>query len=466
MLSDLFEIIKKDLRPLALGALLSILVALYSSYAGLKIGGVYWPIVTTSLVSLAVLKLLGNTDKHEINVMQTAASAGGLLAAGVIFTLPALFMLGLQVSIFEVFIVCIAGGFLGIAFSYILRKKLVEEEKLPFADGTAAASVLSAGDEGGEKAKQLFGAFGIGALFALARDYFALFPSYFNLETLKLSFAKFFSFGSSISLISLAGGFLIGLRFTSAWFAGALVSYFALVPYLIFAGVSIDKGAALAAFAKPLGVGIVIGSGIAYFAILGISYFKSMKETVLGMKGGKLLFFFVFAIILLLIFTLNINPLLSVLAVLGAILMAMLGGRITGEMNVDPMEIFAMIALLAAKFLFGFGAVHLVLLAAVVCISAGISGDILQDFKTGNLLGTPPKRQFVAEAAGILSASLILGFLLLSFAKTGFGTMELPSPQAAALKEIISAGAFPQMLLFGALLGFAFTLIGSRFSLG
>jgi len=130
------------------------------------------------------------------------------------------------------------------------------------------------------------------------------------------------------------------------------------------------------------------------------------------------------------------------------------------------MEIFAMIALLAAKFLFGFGAVHLVLLAAVVCISAGISGDILQDFKTGNLLGTPPKRQFVAEAAGILSASLILGFLLLSFAKTGFGTMELPSPQAAALKEIISAGAFPQMLLFGALLGFAFTLIGSRFSLG
>ncbi len=465
ILSELFELLKKDLRPLFLGSLLSILVALYSAYAGLKVGGVYWPIVTTSLVSLAVLRLLGDKDKSNINVMQTAASSGGLLAAGIIFTIPAAYMLGLEISAMQIFLVCIAGGFLGISFSYILRKKLVEEEKLPFADGAAAASVINAGDEGGQKAKLLFGAFGASAIFAMARDKLLLFPSYFNLESLKLP-SGLFSFGSAISLIPLAGGFLIGLRFTAAWFAGAIASYFFLIPYLITAGISADKSAALINFSKPLGVGIVIGSGIAYFAILGFSYLKSMKDTISGLKAGRLLSISVIASLLILVFALDLNPIIAVLAIAGSALMAILGGRITGEMNVDPMEIFAMIVLLLAKFLFGFSLLHLVLLAAVVCISAGMAGDVLQDLKAGHVLGTDPKRQLVSEGVGTLSASLVMGVLMVSFAGIGFGTMELPAPQALAVKEIVSATGISQMLLLGAAIGLILTLVAGYLKLG
>jgi len=130
------------------------------------------------------------------------------------------------------------------------------------------------------------------------------------------------------------------------------------------------------------------------------------------------------------------------------------------------MEIFALILMLAAKFLFGFGVLQLVLLAAVVCIAAGIAGDAMQDFKTGLLLGTPPKHQLAAEAAGVISASLVMGILMLSFAAVGFGTAEFPAPQAIAVKQVAESGGLSQSLAAGALIGFLFTLAAWKMGLG
>jgi uncharacterized oligopeptide transporter (OPT) family protein len=447
---------KKDQFPwraIIIGSFLSLLVALYSAYAGLKIGGVYWPMVTTAVVSLAIVRLLGKTaaarrggahppqanreDKHEINIMQTTASTGGLLAAGVIFTIPALFMLGMQVSALDVVLVSLTGGLLGLLFVYPLRQRMVVEEKLPYADGAAAAAIISAGDSDGKQSKTLLGSFGIGAAFAALNNTLLSLP---------------------ISLIPFAGGYLIGTRFTLAWFAGALASVLYISPAF--------GNSAIIAIAKPLGVGIVIGAAIAYFLTSGVPVFLKTAEYYKKAKMGRWGLVAILLVTILLVYAFNLSLPTAILAVAGAFLMAFIGAKITGEMNVDPMEIFALIVLLAAKFIFGFGVLHLVLLAAVVCIAAGIAGDAMQDFKTGHILGTPPMHQLAAEAAGVISASLIMGALMLSFAQVGFGGAEFPAPQADAVKEIVQEGGMPNVLVAGMAAGFLFTLLSWKMGLG
>lgn len=431
-------------RAILVGSALSVLVALYSAYAGLKIGGVYWPMVTTAVASMAIMRLFGWKDKNETNVMQTTASTGGLLAAGIIFTIPAIFMLGLEVSAFDIVLVSLTGGLLGLLFVYPLRQRMVVEEKLPYADGAAAASIINAGDAGGKQSRTLFASFGFAALFACAKEAFAI----------------------PYSLIPFAGGYLIGARFTLAWFLGAVASAYLVVPYAIGSGLAIDSNGAIFALAQPLGVGIVIGAAIAYFLTSGIPVFlktaEYYKKAKLGKWGGAAILF----TCVLMTYAFDLSLPLAALAIAGSFLMAFIGARITGEMNVDPMEIFALILLLAAKFLFGFGVLHLVLLSAVVCIAAGIAGDAMQDFKTGYMLKTKPEHQLAGEAAGVVSAALVMGVLMLSFAQAGFGTAQFPAPQAIAVKEIAGSQGMPMALLAGALAGFALTLIAWKARLG
>src|SRR3989344_1887430 len=457
---------KFPIRALVIGGILSILVALYSAYAGLKIGGVYWPMVTTAVVCMALVKLIGGKDKHEANVMQTTASTGGLLAAGIIFTIPALYMLGVPVSANDILLVSVTGSLLGLLFVYPLRQKMIIEDKLPYADGTAAAAILKAGDKGGKQSRVLLSAFGIGALFAVARDVLALFPSYFNLESLKISAAKLFSFGSSISLIPFAGGYLIGTRFTTAWFAGAVATYFLITPYMVSSGMMADKGLVLTEIAKPLGVGVVIGAAIAYFISKGLPVFFRTLDFYRKTRSGNFGMLALIVLVLLIVYAFDLSLPIAILAVVGAFLMAFIGARITGEMNVDPMEIFAMIVLLAAKFIFGFSALHLVLLIAVVCIAAGIAGDAMQDFKTGHLLGTPPHHQLAGEVVGALSAALVMGVLMMAFAQVGFGTMDFPAPQAVAVEQVVQADGISTALMIGMLAGFAITLLAVEHGFG
>lgn len=450
---------KYDIRALIIGMALSVLVTLYSAYAGLKVGGVYWPILTTTLAAMAILKFLGKTGRSEINIAQAAGSAGGLLAAGVIFTVPAIYMLGMQMGIFEIFLMSLAGGLLGILFSYPLRHEMIERDKLPYADGTAAAAMIESGDGKGGQVKIMAGGFGLGAILALARDHFAAVPAAVNLETMKVGAARFFSFGSIISLIPLAGGYLIGFAFTAAWFSGAVITYFVIAPNAVLTGAFTDKYAAISTMAKPLGIGIVIGSALAYFAFIGLPRLRAaikeiMKKGITGkahtdsqrkFAGGLLVLAALLAV------TLNLDIGITIIALGGAFAMAYLGARVTGEMNVDPMEIFAIIALLAAKILFGAAAGPLVVLAAVVCISAGVAGDMMQDMKAGRILGTDPNKLVVAQVAGVVVGAAVIGFLIVAIgAQYQFGGVEFPAPQAVAIKEVVAgAGVGPAVCLRG-----------------
>lgn len=447
---------KLSFRALLVGAVLSVIVAMYSAFAGLKIGGVYWPITTVSIMALGILTALRNTSKNEVNIAQTAASAGGLLAAGIIFTVPAIYLLGFNVSILDITLIALIGGITGVIFSIPLRKEMIEREKLPYPDGAAAAALIEAGDARGEKAKLMLAMFGVGAIFSAIRDYFRAIPSFINLDTIKAPFANLFSLGTTISLMAFSGGFLIGPIFTGAWFLGALISYFAIIPYLVSTGMFADKFLAAVQFTKPLGIGIVIGASITYFLLKGIPNLKrfavTWKESFSG--NSRLIgLVIIFAVGILTIIT-EMNILLAILAIAGAFVMSYIGARVTGEMNVDPMEIFAMIVLIIAKLLFGFNAIFLVFLAAVVCIAAGISGDMLQDLKTGYILGTNPKHQAIAQIVGVIAGALVIGIVLVSLQQAyGFGGVDLPAPQALALTEIVKAASLSQILIVGAVIG-------------
>jgi len=451
----------KDLsiKAILIGFILSIAVAMYSAYIGLMIGGVYWPIVTTSLMAMALLKLFGKTTKQEIIIAQTAASTGGLLAAGIIFTIPALYLLGLQISALEIFIIALAGGSLGVVFTVPLRKEMIEREKLPFPDGTAAAALVEAGDEGGDKIKKLGIAFGIGAIIAILRDYLGAIPGLISLDTLKLDISKYFSLGFGVSLVTFAGGFLIGPIFTGVWFLGALISNFAIVPYLVANGFFADKGAAMASVTGPLGIGVIIGAAIAYFLLKGLPALKKMFDNLKSSKKqwNKMQAFSLVVVVALVTIALNLDPLLSIVAILGSFFMAYIGARVTGEMNVDPMEIFAIIVLLIAKLFLGFEAVPLILLAAIVCIAAGMGGDFMQDLKAGHLLKADPRSQTVTQLVGVLGGALVLGFVLTALAPQ-IGTAMFPAPQAFALKGIVSAEAIGTPMIVGIGIGFIATL--------
>jgi putative OPT family oligopeptide transporter len=455
------------LRAIFVGSVLAVIVTMYSAFAGLKIGGVYWPITTVSVMSLGILTILGNTNKHEINIAQTIASAGGLVAAGIIFTIPALYLTGFEISITEITLISLVGGITGVIFSIPLRKEMIEKEKLEYADGKAAAAIILAGDEKKTKIKTLTAMFGIGVIFSFLRDSMKVIPSFWNIDLIKTQFNKLFSFGSSISLIPFSGGYLIGPKFTGIWFLGAVISYFFLIPFVVANNFFADKFSAGTELAKPLGIGIVIGAAIMYFLLKGI---PSMKNIIKDWKesfrqNSKMIGLTLIVLVGVLAIITEMNIVLAVIAIFGAFVMAYIGGRVTGEMNVDPMELFAMIVLIAAKLLFGFNAVFLVIIAAVVCISAGVAGDTLQDLKTGFILGTKPKNQFIGQLIGVVVGALVIGLVLVSLQQTyGFGNTELPAPQAVALSSIIKSEALSNNLITGILIGAVLALIVSFFN--
>ncbi len=455
-------------RAVLIGVVLSIVVCMYSAYAGLKVGGVYWPIITATIMSFALLKIFGKTNKNEVNVAATAASTGGLLAAGIIFTVPAIWLLGLEISVFDVTFIAIVGGLLGVLFTVPLRTEMIERLKLPYPDGTATAKVLEAGDEGGKKAKMIFGMFGLAGLFTIVRDYFRLFPSYFNLTSLKAMGSNLFSFGSGITLVSFSGGFLIGLKFTGIWFAGAVVSYLAIAPALVGYGFFPDKFAAIMTVTKPFGIGVIIGASVVYFLVKGLPAFKPMLKNIGGgEKARKWWFVILIVFVALLSLALRLNVFIAIISIFGAFLVSYIAARITGEINIDPMEVFAMAILIIVLLFVQLDPIIAVTLAAILCISAGMAGDFMQDLKAGFLVRTKPNDQIKSQIISVFSSGIVIGVILLALDQMyKIGSVDLPAPQAVALSAIVSAGGISQYLVWGAVLGGILTLISVYFKQG
>jgi uncharacterized oligopeptide transporter (OPT) family protein len=450
---------------------------------------VYWPIITATMMSMGLLRALGGgASRQEINIAGTAASTGGLLAAGIVFTVPALWLVGLDAAVWDVTLIAVAGGVLGVLFTVPLREEMLDRLALPYPDGTATAAVIEAsfeegGDAGGGKVRRLLLFFGLAGLFALVRDLLRWLPAVVNLDTLGLRGGRGFSFGTSITLVSLAGGFLIGPLFTGVWFLGAVASYLVVVPTLVYGGRFADKAEAIAAVTRPFGIGVIVGASLTYFLCRGLpALWPMLRRSFIasdwgasgrgggwrrlvaggtGWLGGLALATVVISLALAL-------PLwLTLVAIAGAFLVAYLAARIAGELNIDPMEIFAIALLLIVMLFVKLEPRAAVLLTAILCISAGMAGDFMQDLKAGSLVGTAPGDQLKAQLISVLVTAGALGVILEALHRAyEIGSVELPAPQAVALAGILQAGGVTGPLAWGAAAGAALTLLSLWRGLG
>ncbi len=447
-------------RGIIIGALGSIIITMSSMYVALRMGALPWPTIFVAVLSMGLLKALGNTNLNEINVTHTAMSAGSMVAGGLAFTIPGIWMLNADadVSMAALFAVTLGGAILGVIFTALVRKYFIEGEKLPFPMGIAASETVLAGDEGGTKAKTLFATMGLTAVFTALRDYGKVPPVWLS-EGLT---AKGVPFGFWISPMAVAIGYIIGPLFTGVWFLGAVIGFFGLILMGTSVGWFADAGVATA-FKDSLGIGLMVGTGIGILLkgiipkakeIYGpMISGKAAKEGDVNLKWAPILFALV-AFILTVVT--NMGIVASMITIVGVWLTTAMSAQITGQTGINPMEIFGIIVLLVAKALSGVGQLEAFFVAGVVAVACGLTGDVLNDFKSGYILKTNPKAQLISETiGGIIGAivSVIVLFVMFrAFGAMGPGT-ELPAPQAYAVSTMV--GGLPNVTAFiiGLILG-------------
>lgn len=409
-----------SLRALILGALGSAVITASSMYIALRMGALPWPTIFVAVLSMALLKLLGNTTLNEMNVTQTAMSAGAMVAGGIAFTLPGLWISGQWTStdiaagqVWQVVWIAAAGVLLGTLLTRTLKTRFVEKDGLPYPIGQAAADTIQAGDRGGKKAAVLFGSMGASALFTYLRDSLALFPS---MVTSGWMYARNLYVGIWLSPMAVGIGYMIGTLYTGVWFIGAVLAYVVMIPM----GVKLDifaSAESATAFKNTAGIGLMIGTGIGIL----VSYvYKNSKQwlsslRVHGAAGtgsdlddeknrsssigrvltlGGVLLAFIFSILA------NLNPLAAVLMMVGTFVAATMAATITGQTGINPMEIFSIIILLAIRLLVKVDDMQAFFIAAGVAVACGYTGDLFNDYKTGHILGTNFKAQLTAQVVG------------------------------------------------------------------
>ncbi len=447
---------KEQLTPRALiiGALGSIIITTSSMYVALRMGSLPWPTIFVTVLSMTILKALGNTNLNEINVAHTAMSAGGMAAGGLAFTLPGLWMLDktANVNFLPVLAVTLSGTLLGVIFTALLRKYFIEVEKLKFPMGIASAETVIVGDEGGEKAKKLFIPMGIVAIFTAIRDGFGKIPAQWT--SAKLAANNIF-FGLWISPMAVGMGYLLGPALTSMWFFGAVFGYFLLIPLGIKFGFFADVAMATA-FKDSLGIGITVGTGIGILVKGILPRAKEIYGPIFSgkaMKDGGMNVRFIPIVLAIVVFLLtfltDMGLVPSLLTILGVWLTTAMAASTTGQTGINPMEIFGILVLLLVKALTKIGMIEAFFVAAVVAIASGLAGDVLNDFKSGHILKTDPNAQLAAELVGGIIGSvvsvIVLFVLIRAYGEMGPGT-ELLAPQAYAVSTMV--GGLPNVPAF------------------
>ena len=447
-------------RSLVIGALGSIIITTSSMYVALRMGALPWPTIFVAVMSLAILKALGRTNLNEINVTHTAMSSGAMVAGGLAFTVPGIWILeaSSEVSFLSLLVVTLSGTILGVVFTGMIRRYFIEKEKLPFPMGLASYETVVAGDKGGKKAKYLFSTMGAAAVFVAVRDGLGWIPSAWSSVRL---YSRNIFFGMWISPMAVGIGYIIGPLFTGVWFLGAVISYFFLIPVGVAAGWFADVGSATA-FKDSLGIGLMVGTGVGIL-LKGIlprarEIYLPVKSSGKGSRMKTLRWIpLVFAAIALFLTTLTEMTLVSsLLTIVGVWLTTAMAASITGQSGINPMEIFGIIILIAVKSVASLGTIEAFLVAGVVAVACGLAGDVLNDFKSGYLLKTDPRAQIVAETVGgVIGAVVSVIVLFIMF--RAYGTMgpgtELPAPQAYAVSTMVGGLPNTPAFFFGLMIG-------------
>lgn len=465
-----------------IGVLLAIIFGAANAYLGLRVGMTVSASIPAAVISMGVIRVIMKKDSIlESNMVQTIGSAGESLAAGAIFTLPALFLWANEgkteaPNLLTISLIALVGGILGVLFMIPLRNALIVKEHgvLPYPEGTACAEVLLAGEEGGASAKTVFAGMGLSAVFKFITDGLKVVPGVVTAPIRSLRTA----FSAEVYPALLGVGYICGIKIASYMFAGALLGWFVLIPAItIFGGPTTmypgdvpiaqmyAEGGADAiwgSYIRYIGAGAVAAGGI-------ISLIKSLplivstfKDSLKGLKGGTkagslrteqdLDMRLVLGGSLVLILVIWLLPAIPV-SLIGALLVVVFGfffatvsSRMVGLVGSsnNPVSGMAIATLLFSTLVLKVtgntgvsGMIGAIAIGSVICIVAAMAGDTSQDLKTGYILGATPKKQQIGELLGaVVAAFTIGGVLLLLNSAWGFGTTELAAPQATLMKMI------------------------------
>lgn len=462
-----------SLRSLIFGALGSCVITASSMYVALRMSALPWPTIFVAVLSMALLKLFGKTTNNEINITQTAMSAGAMVAGGLAFTLPGLWMMGIwkgstnfSDNYIKVLLIASAGMLLGTVTSYILRYRFIVKNALPYPIGLAAAETIKAGDEGGGKSIVLFGTMLVSAVYTFFRDQLSLVPQAFMFKNSSL--------GVWNSPMAVGMGYILGTLYTGVWFIGALFSNAFIIPFGPKLGLFKDSAAA-SAFTTSAGIGLLVGTGLGVLVGIIISSVKKLSSTkkesnVSSNTAKKKLLSFSRILIILstalaFVFTIasGISVVPSVLLIIGVFIVSIMAATITGQTGINPMEIFGIIVLLAIRIFVDIDATDALMIAACVAVASGFSGDLFNDYKAGQVLGTNPKAQLISQIVGgvfgTVVASLALFAIINQFGEVGPGT-SLPAAQAVGVSAMFNGIGSPVVFGVAAGIGAILYLLG------
>lgn len=478
-----------------LGLILAVVFGAANAYLGLRVGLTISASIPAAVISMGICRgLLRRDNILENNMVQTIGSAGESLAAGAIFTMPALFMWAKEgamdsPSVATITIIAMLGGTLGVLFMIPLRNALIVEEHgtLPYPEGTACSEVLLAGEEGGASAKGVFTGLGIAAVYKFIADGLKLFPSEISYD-----FKSYKGAGCGMDVLpSLVGvGFICGPKISAYMFGGGIMAWFVLMPliYVFGAGLpdvvypaesvisELGTSGLWSNYIRYIGAGAVACGGVISLIKSFPMIIRAFKKSMASLKNKQetvtrttkdlpinvvLIVSAIIVVLLWLIPAVPVNLLGALLIVIFGFFFVTVSARMVGIVGssnnpVSGMTIATLlittIVLKATGNIGTGGMIAAITIGSVICIAAAIAGDVSQDLKTGYIVGATPWRQQVGEILGVLVSAIAIGFVMYILdAGYGFGSAELPAPQAGMMKMIVEgvmSGNLPWSLVF------------------
>lgn len=462
------------------GAILAVLFGGANAYLGLRVGMTVSASIPAAVISMGIIRVILRRDSIlENNMVQTIGSAGESLAAGAIFTMPALFMWAAETgtaapSLVEIALIALCGGLLGVLFMIPLRSALIVQEHgtLPYPEGQACAEVLLAGEEGGAKAGTVFAGLGVAAAYKFIADGLKLFPSEVDFE---IKSYKGSGIGMDV-LPALAGvGYICGPKVSSYLLAGGTVGWFVIMPLIaLFGGDMVLYPGTIpvsemgtwdiwGSYIRYIGAGAVAAGGIMSLIKSFPMIVRTFRDAlaVYGKKvsGGQnrlnrdipmnivILGVGIVAVAMWLIPAVPVSLTGAIIIVVFGFFFATVSSRmvgIVGSSN-NPVSGMAIATLLIATMILKAtgnigmpGMIAAIAIGSVICIIAAIAGDTSQDLKTGYMVGATPMKQQIGELIGVtVSAVAIGGVLYLLSAAWGYGSADLPAPQAMLMKMVV-----------------------------
>ena len=478
-----------------MGVILAVIFGAANAYLGLRVGMTVSASIPAAVISMGVIRVLMRKNSIlESNIVQTIGSAGESLAAGAIFTLPALFLWAAEgkmdkPNLVEITLIALIGGLLGVFFMVPLRNALIVKEHgtLPYPEGTACAEVLLAGEKGGANASTVFAGMGFAAVFKFIIDGLKAVSG--EITVAVKGFAG--AIGTQIYPAVMSVGYICGARISSFMFAGGVLAWLVLIPAIVlFGGDTVIFGKVVSEVYAEGGASGIWGSYIRYIGAGAlaaggiISLVKSLPLIVKtfggamkSLKGGatatgertdkELNLIFVLVAILVLTLAIWLIPAIPV-SLLGAAIIVVFGfffatvsSRMVGLVGSsnNPVSGMAIATLLISTLVLkvtgmtGIGGMaSAIAIGSIICIVSAIAGDTSQDLKTGYILGSTPKKQQIGEIIGVVASALAIGgTLYLLDTAWGFGGEELAAPQATLMKLItegVMEGNLPWELVF------------------